>query len=175
MVALAMSFLPAVAGSEDPEGLPFLCPVSVLQGAYSTLADSDDVLSMLAIEQHVLRICRESQLKLLEIHENNQLLESLFSERIEQIRTPEPVPSAAQPAKTPVTTLASPKQLEPEASIGLVALVRRGDGAQQAVLSVNGSVSTVRSGDVLETGHLVEIAVTGVWVTTSEGERRRVE
>ena len=163
---------PAV--SQDDESLVFLCPVKVLQEAYADLTTPTDALSLLAIERHVLAICRESQLKLLEIHKNNQRLSELFSLSIGRISVVEVSDDDGSGKLEPALVDTGPKPPEPE--IRLAAVMRRGDGPPLAVLEVDGVGRAVSVGAILPTGHrIAEIGNGGVVLVGPDGVERRVQ
>ena len=149
-----------VAGSSEARaqadtGLAFLCPIKVLQDAYAALADPTEALSALAIERHVLAICRESQVKLLEIDENNRRLRELFE--VQTVAVSVPVKGVHDGvASAPVAV-----QAETRPDFALQAIVRRG-AAARALIRVDGVGQTVSEGDVLETGHEVVAVGDGV-------------
>ncbi|MDE2774265.1 MAG: hypothetical protein OXI46_11275 [Gemmatimonadota bacterium] len=171
---MAWTLSGAAAQTADPnsEGLVFLCPISVLQDAYAALSDPTDVLSTLAIERHVLAICRDSQLKLLDIHQNNQRLSELFALSIGRME------SAGEPVEVPeVVVRAVVAEEEPAPVFGLVAVMRRGGGRPpRAVLRVDDATVPVRVGAELATGHRVEaIEAAAVRLIAPDGSDVRVE
>ena len=169
---LCVTTVPAF--SQDDENLVFLCPVKVLQEAYADLTTPTDALSLLAIERHVLAICRESQLKLLEIHRNNQRLDEFFSLSVGRGGTVEVSDDDETGEAEPVPVAAAPQPPEPE--IRLAAVMRRGDGAPRAVLQVDGVSRSVNVGAVLPTGHRVaEIGDDGVVLVGPDGAERRIQ
>lgn len=153
-VAIAWTLSGAFAQTADPdnESLVFLCPISVLQDAYAALSDPTDVLSTLAIERHVLAICRDSQLKLLDIHQNNQRLSELFALSLSTVEVVE------EPVETPeVVVEPVVAYVEPAPVFRLVAIMQRGgDRPPRAVLRVDDTTIPVRVGAELATGHRVE-------------------
>ena len=141
--------------AQTDTGLAFLCPIKVLQDAYAALTDPTEALSALAIERHVLAICRESQVKLLEIEENNRRLSELFWVESVSAEIPTKLYSETpEPAQVVV-------QAEEQPDFVLQAIVRRRGGAR-ALIRVDGAGSTVSEGDVLETGHTVVAVGDGV-------------
>lgn len=149
-----------VAGSTDVRAqadtsLAFLCPVKVLQDAYSALADPTEALSALAIERHVLAICRESQVKLLEIEENNRRLAGLFG--VQSVTVSLPVEDSSEVAGAAQVVV----ETEEHPEFALQAIVRRTGGAR-ALIRVDGVGQTVSEGDVLETGYRVVAVGDGV-------------
>ena len=172
-VAAVLSAIPPPAAPQGEESLVFLCPVKVLQEAYSDLTTPTDALSLLAIERHVLAICRESQLKLLEIHKNNQLLDELFSLSLGRGDVSEASDGDDSGEPEPVMVVAAPGPPEPE--IRLAAVMRRGDNPPRAVLEVDGVSRSVSVGTILPTGHRVaEIGDGGVVLVDPDGVERRV-
>lgn len=156
------SFLVAVwvAGSSETRAqtdtnLAFLCPIKVLQDAYAALADPTEALSALAIERHVLAICRESQVKLLEIEENNRRLATLFG--VESVTVSLTAETVSESNDT--TQVSAPAEEQPD--FVLQAIVKRRSGAR-AVIRIDGAGRTVSEGDVLETGHTVLAVGDGV-------------
>ena len=149
-----------VSGSSDTRAqtdtsLAFLCPIKVLQDAYAKLADPTEALSALAIERHVLAICKESQLKLLEIHENNRRLSDLFRVQTASVtETVKEYTDVADPAQIVVKT-------EKQPNFALQAIVRRSSGTR-ALIRIDGVRRTVVQGDILETGHEVVAVGDGV-------------
>ena len=141
--------------AETDTGLAFLCPIKVLQDAYAALADPTEALSALAIERHVLAICRESQLKLLEIEENNRRLAELFG--VESVTITLPVETVSDSTDTAQRLVPAEKQPE----FALQAIIRRSSRAR-ALIRVDGVGQTVSEGDVLETGHRVVAVGYGV-------------
>lgn len=163
----------APATSQDSDSLVFMCPVKVLQEAYADLTAPTDALSVLAIERHVLAICRESQLKLLEIHQNNQRLGELFSLSIGRVEVAEADDDGATGEPEAVLVPESPGPPEPE--IRLAAIMRRGDGPPLAVLEVGDVSRSVKVGAVLPTGHRVaEIGEGSVVLVGGDGAERRI-
>ena len=142
----------AESRAQTDTSLAFLCPIKVLQDAYTSLADPTEALSALAIERHVLAICRESQVKLLEIHENNQQLEELF--RVRSGGVPRAV-EVHWEGDSPQIAVATEEQPD----FALRAIVRR-TGGTRALILVDGVTRSVSPGDVLETGHEV-VAIAG--------------
>ena len=150
-----------------------MCPVKVLQEAYADLATPTDALSILAIERHVLAICRESQVKLLEIHQNNQRLGELFALSLGRVGVVEA--SDDGESGKPESVLVDPTPEPPEPEIRLAAVMRRGDGPPRAVLQVDDVSRSVSVGAVLPTGHRVaEIGSGGVVLVGPDGRERRV-
>ena len=173
-VAAVFSAVALPSASQDGESLVFLCPVKVLQEAYADLTTPTDALSLLAIERHVLAICRESQLKLLEIHENNQRLDELFALSSGRVAVAEVDDDDESGEPEPVVVVAAPGPPEPE--IRLAAVMRRGDGPPRAVLEVDGVSRSVGVGAILPTGHRVaEIGDGGVVLVGPDGAERRVQ
>ena len=173
-IAAVLSAVALPAASQDEESLVFLCPVKVLQEAYADLTTPTDALSLLAIERHVLAICRESQLKLLEIHKNNQLLDELFALSAGRVAVVEVSEDDEPGEPEPVPVVAAPGPPEPE--IRLAAVMRRGEGPARAVLEVDGVSRSVRVGAILPTGHRVaEIGDGGVVLVGPDGAERRVQ
>ena len=172
IAVLCASAAPVVP--QDDESLVFLCPVKILQEAYADLTTPTDALSLLAIERHVLAICRESQLKLLEIHRNNQRLGEMFTlsmgrgdvvETGDDDETGEPEPVLVTEAYRP-----------PEPEIRLAAVMRRGEGPSLAVLKIDGVSRSVGVGAILPTGHRVtEIGDGGVVLVGPDGAERRIQ
>ncbi len=149
-----------VAGSPESRAqtdtnLVFMCPIKVLQDAYAALTDPTEALSALAIERHVLAICRESQVKLLEIEENNRRLAALFG--VQTVTDSIPVQRYYDETETAEVVV----QAEEQPDFALRAIVRRSSGAR-ALIRVDGVVQTVSEGDVLETGHKVVAVGDGV-------------
>lgn len=178
--ALPVSFAAAIfaggapAVSEDSGSLVFMCPVKVLQEAYADLTAPTDALSVLAIERHVLAICRESQLKLLEIHQNNQRLGELFSLSVGRVDAREAHDDSETAEAGPVIAPLAP--LPPEPEIRLAAVMRRGDGTPLAVLEVDDVSRSVKVGAVLSTGHRVAAIGEGsVVLVGPDGAERRIE
>ena len=168
-----LSAISPPAAPQDGESLVFLCPVKVLQEAYADLATPTDALSLLAIERHVLAICKESQLKLLEIHENNQRLDELFALSLGRIDVLEAGDDDDSGEPEPVVIVAAPGPPEPE--IRLAAVMRRGDNPPRAVLEVDGVSRSVSVGTILPTGHRVaEIGDGSVVLVGPDGAERRV-
>lgn len=173
-VAVLLSAVALPAVSQDGESLVFLCPVKVLQEAYADLATPADALSLLAIERHVLAICRESQLKLLEIHENNQRLGELFALSLGRASVAEASDGDRSGEPEPVPVVAAPGPPEPE--IRLAAVMRRGEGPPRAVLEVDGVSRSVAVGAILPSGHrIAEIGKGGVVLVGPDGAERRVQ
>ncbi|MCY3875146.1 MAG: hypothetical protein OXF88_12745 [Rhodobacteraceae bacterium] len=175
MVSLAtvLCAVAVPATSQDDENLVFLCPVKVLQDAYADLTEPTDALSVLAIERHVLAICRESQLKLLEIHQNNQRLGELFDLSLGRVSAVGVVDDGETGGPEPVPEAAAPHPPEPE--IRLAAVMRRGDGPPLAVLEVDEVNRSVSVGAVLPTGHRVaEIGDGGVVLVGPDGAERHI-
>ena len=149
-----------VAGSSEARAqtdtsLAFLCPIKVLQDAYAALADPTEALSALAIERHVLAICRESQVKLLEIDENNRRLAGLFG--VQSMTVTLPVEDSSESVGGPQIVV----QAEEHPEFALQAIVRRTSGAR-ALIRVDGVGQTVSEGDLLETGYRVVSVGDGV-------------
>ena len=173
-VAAVLSAAVLPAASQDGESLVFLCPVKVLQEAYADLTTPTDALSLLAIERHVLAICRESQLKLLEIHENNQRLDELFALSLGRGDVSDAGDGDESEDPEPVLVVAAPGP--PEADIRLAAVMRRGDNPPRAVVEVDGVSRSVSVGTILATGHRVaEIGDGGVVLVGPDGTERRVQ
>ena len=173
-VAAVLASVTLPAGSQDEESLVFLCPVKVLQEAYADLTTPTDALSLLAIERHVLAICRESQLKLLEIHENNQRLGELFALSLGRASVVEVSDDDESGEPEPVLVVAAPGPPEPE--IRLAAVMRRGEGPPLAVLEVDGVSRSVGVGAILPSGHrIAEIGDGGVVLVGPDGAERRVQ
>ncbi|MCY3876695.1 MAG: hypothetical protein OXF88_20690 [Rhodobacteraceae bacterium] len=178
--ALPISFAAAVSAVADPvmsqgnDSLVFMCPVRVLQEAYADLTAPTDALSVLAIERHVLAICRESQLKLLEIYENNQRLGELFALSLGRVQATEADDGGETGEPAMVLEPADPRPPEPE--IRLAAIMRRGDGRVVAVLDVDDVSRAVKVGAVLPTGHRVAAIGEGsVVLVGPDGVERRIE
>ena len=162
------------AMSQDSDSLVFMCPVKVLQEAYADLTAPTDALSVLAIERHVLAICRESQLKLLEIHQNNQRLGELFALSLGRVTVAEGRDDGEKGEPIPVVAPSAPSPPEPE--IRLAAIMRRGDGTPLAVLEVDDVSRSVKVGAVLPTGHRVaKIGEGSVVLVGPDGAERRIE
>ena len=143
------------ARAQTDTGLAFLCPIKVLQDAYATLADPTEALSALAIERHVLAICRESQVKLLEIDENNRRLAGLFG--VQLVTKSLPVEDSLEvPGGVKMVV---PDEVHPE--FALQAIVRRSSRAR-ALIRVDGVGLTVSEGDLLENGYKVVAVGDGV-------------
>ncbi len=172
-IAIALSCGPVLA--EERNGLVFLCPFEVLQEAYADLTNPTDALSLLAIERHVLAICRESQTALLEIYENNRRLNELFAPGIgeERISTPKrPDISGATESRTGIPVAGSAKSPVFE----LVAVTRQAGGDPVAILKADGVIGSVRTADELESGHRVtEVRDDGVVLSAPDGTDVRVE
>ena len=172
-IAVILSGGPALA--EERSHLVFLCPFEVLQEAYADLTNPTDALSLLAIERHVLAICRESQTTLLEIYENNRRLNELFApgigeERISAARHPG-IPGATETRSGgPGTVSAKSPVFE------LVAVTRQAGGERVAILKADGMISSVRTADELESGHRVtEVHDDGVVLSAPDGSDVRIE
>ncbi len=147
--------IPSDVRAETDSGLAFLCPIKVLQDAYAALADPTEALSALAIERHVLAICSESQVKLLEIHENNRRLGELFGLESATVALP------VQGQSPEIDTAQVVVQAEEKTDFTLQAIVKRG-GETRALIRVDGVGRSVSRGDVLETGHEVVAIGDGV-------------
>ncbi len=143
------------ARAQTDTGLAFLCPIKVLQDAYATLADPTEALSALAIERHVLAICRESQVKLLEIDENNRRLAELFG--VQSMNFTLPVEGSIEPASGPQVVV----QAEKHPEFALQAILRR-TGGTRALIRVDGVGQAVSAGDLLENGYKVVAVGDGV-------------
>ena len=152
--------LVSIGGSSEVRGqtdnsLAFMCPIKVLQDAYAALADPTEALSALAIERHVLAICRESQLKLLEIDENNRRLEGLFV--VQSVTADLPVKVSFETAGNPRMVI----QAEEHPAFALRAIVRRASGVR-ALIRVDGIGQAVSEGDVVAAGYEVVAVGDGV-------------
>ncbi len=151
---------------EGGESLMFLCPINVLQRAYGNLTDATDALSVLAVERHVLAICRESQEQLLAIHQNNQRLQEIFGLTITPARA-----SAGDDGAGAAAVVAA----APEPKLELVAVIRR-RGETRALVRVDGVSEQVSAGSLLASGHLVEaIGADHVTVVAADGAETRIE
>lgn len=172
-IAIALSGDPAL--TEERNGLVFLCPFEVLQEAYADLTNPTDALSLLAIERHVLAICRESQTTLLEIYENNRRLNELFTPDIGEGRI-----SASRRPDIPEATETGSGGLD--AGVGkspvfeLVAVTRQAGGERVAILKADGVIGSVRTADELDSGHRVtEVHDDGVVLSAPDGTDFRIE
>ena len=163
------------ASAEEQRDLVFLCPFEVLQDAYANLTNPTDALSLLAIERHVLAICRESQTALLEIHENNRRLSELFAYDIDDKR----IGVESRQADPEATEALSD---EPDAGpveapvFELVAVTRQFGGERVAILKVDGVTGPVREADEVAPGYRVTAdSDYGVILTTPDGTDVRIE
>ena len=122
----------------------------------------------------MLAICRESQLKLLEIHENNQRLGELFALSLGRVESVAAGAGGETAEPEPVLAPAAPGPTVPE--IRLAAIMRRGDGPPVAVLQVDDVSRSVRVGAVLPTGHRVaEIGEGSVVLVGPDGTELRIQ
>ncbi len=163
------------ASAEEQRDLVFLCRFEVLQDAYTDLTNPTDALSLLAIERHVLAICRESQTALLEIHENNRRLSELFAYVIDEkrigVNDPQVDPEATEvlsdepdagPVEVPV--------------FELVAVTRQVGGERVAILKVDGVIGPVREADEVAPGYRVTVfSDEGVVLSAPHGTEVRIE
>ncbi len=165
----------AQAISDDRSSLIFLCPYEVLQEAYADLTSPDDALSLLAIERHVLAICRESQTALLEIHENNRRLSELFSPDIGEKRIGE---TTADNASGGRRASIEDQNVDPQEVpvFELVAITRPSGGDRVAIVKVDGVSHLLRLADRLESGHVVtSLDDHAVVLSGPDGTEARIE
>ena len=177
---------PVQSSAEDGGELIFLCPFSVLQEAYANLTQPTEALALLAIERHVLGICRESQTLLLEIHQNNRRLRELFASTISDTENAsrsatatESAPFAAEGAMPGDSSSGESDGQDVSGRtlpVELLAVTRRADGTAGAVLRVDGQVLRARDGQRLESG--IRVAAIGdrhVLVTAPDGTEHRID
>ena len=172
---LATALWSGHAAVEEQSDLVFLCPFEVLQDAYADLTNPTDALSLLAIERHVLAICRESQTALLEIHENNRRLSELFASGIGENRVEVASRQNDQEATETLSEDADAgRDLSPV--FELVAVTRQVGGERVAILRVDGVIGPARAEDEVAPGYrVITVSDDGVILAAPDGTDVRVE